>query len=122
MTVKECYESFGGDYEGVMSRLAKEERIIKYAGKFVNGTDYQSMLDALAAGDKEASFRGAHNLKGVSANLGFTPLFDTSSTLCEALRPGNPPVEQAEIDKMLENVKAAYAEIIAALKTAGIGE
>ena len=121
MTIKECYESFGGDYDDVMSRLRKEERVLKYAGKFVNGDEYQLMIDSLAAGDMDAGFRNVHNMKGVSANLGFTPLYKASDILCEALRPGNPPVAPEEIERMLQDVKDAYASVIAALKAAGIG-
>ena len=118
MNMKECYDGFGGDYEGVLSRLMKEERIIKYTGKFVNGNDYQLIVDSLAAGDKETAFRNVHNLKGVSLNLGFTPLHQTSDVLCEALRPGNPPVADAEVERMLADVKAAYDKVVAALKEA----
>ena len=122
MNIKECFDSFGGDYDGVMGRLRKEDRIVKYAGKFVSGEDYQLLLDALAAGNKDDAFRSAHNLKGVSANLGFTPLYNTSDVLCEALRPGNPPVEDSEIERMLQDVKDAYAKVVTALKTYGLSE
>lgn len=118
MNIRESYERFGGDYEGVLSRLMKEERIIKYVGKFVNGNDYQLIADSLDAGDKETAFRNVHNMKGVSLNLGFTPLHVASDVLCEALRPGNPPVSDEEIVRMLKDIKAAYDNVISSLKAA----
>ena len=118
MDMKECYAKFGGDYEGVLGRLMKEERIIKYAGKFVKGNDYQLIVDSLDAGDMETAFRNVHNLKGVSLNLGFTPLHQTSDILCEALRHGNPPVAPEEVSRMLQDVKAAYDSVVSVLKEA----
>ena len=34
MTLEECYGMMEGDYKGVMGRLMKEERIIRFLGKF----------------------------------------------------------------------------------------
>lgn len=121
MTVRECYESFGGDYDEVLSRLRKEERIVKYAGRFAAGDEYGKILDALASGDPDALFRSVHNMKGVAANLGFTPLFLSSDVLCEALRPGSAPVAPEERERMLREVRDAYARVLSALKEAGLG-
>ena len=48
MTLKECYEAMGADYEAVMGRLRKEERILKYLTKFLEdpsfGTDRKSVV------------------------------------------------------------------------------
>ena len=33
MTVKECYEAIGADYEDVMGRLRKDERVQKFVLK-----------------------------------------------------------------------------------------
>ena len=35
MTLQECYESMGADYQGVMGRLMKEERVLKFLKKAV---------------------------------------------------------------------------------------
>ena len=34
MTIKECYEAMGGDYEDVLKRLMNEARIQKFALMF----------------------------------------------------------------------------------------
>ena len=36
MTVKECYEQMGADYEGVLGRLRSEVLIKKFAKKFLD--------------------------------------------------------------------------------------
>ena len=37
MTVKECYEAIGADYEEVLRRLANEERVARFLLKFPGG-------------------------------------------------------------------------------------
>lgn len=112
MTVKECYEAFGGSYDDVLGRLGKDERIAKYLKMFAAGNDYQLITDSLAEEKYEDAFRNVHNLKGVSLNLALTPLSSSSSTLCEELRHGKPNVDVAP---MLADVKAAYDAVIAAV-------
>ena len=112
MTVKECYDAFGGDYSDVLGRLAKDERILKYLKMFVAGNDYQLIAASLEAENYEEAFRNVHNLKGVSLNLGLTPLKETSSVLCEALRHGKPTVDVAP---MLAAVKTAYDSVVSAI-------
>ncbi len=41
MTVKECYEQMGGNYDDVMSRLRTDERVIKFLGKVVSDTSFE---------------------------------------------------------------------------------
>lgn len=113
MTVKECYEFFGGDYADAMSRLAKDERIAKYLRKLPDSRDFDEMNTNLAAGNWEDAFRNVHNLKGVSLNLGLTPLAEASSALCETVRHGAPTVD---ITGMVSDVKAAYEKILAAIE------
>ena len=36
MTVRECYEAMGADYEDVLGRLRKDERIQKFVLKLLN--------------------------------------------------------------------------------------
>ena len=46
MTVKECYELIGADYESVMGRLRTEERVKKFLLKFLNDKRYDLLLDS----------------------------------------------------------------------------
>lgn len=69
MTVKECYEQMGADYEGVLGRLRSEALIKKFAKKFLDDGSFQSLKDNLAAGNGEEAFRAAHTLKGSYARI-----------------------------------------------------
>ena len=86
MTVKECYEQMGADYEGVLGRLRSEGLIKKFAKKFLDDGSFQSLKDNLAQGNGEEAFRAAHTLKGVCQNLGFDNLYQVSFDITEKLR------------------------------------
>lgn len=78
MTIKECYEAMGGDYEDVLKRLMNEARIQKFALMFKKDPSMSQLTQAMDAGDVETAFRAAHTLKGICANLGFKSLFEVS--------------------------------------------
>ena len=79
MTIKECYEKVGSDYDGVLKRLGSEALVKRFAVKFLNDPSFQELTDGLAAQDGEKAFRAAHTLKGVCLNLGFTELYKVSA-------------------------------------------
>ena len=47
MTVQECYEAIGGDYNDIMSRLKTEERVKKFAGMFLKEKCYQTLVQTI---------------------------------------------------------------------------
>lgn len=111
MTVKECYEAMGGDYEDVLKRLMNEARIQKFALMFNKDPSMGQLQEAMEAGDCETAFRAAHTLKGICANLGFSSLFKESHDITEALRAGD--METAKV--MWPGVQACYERVINAL-------
>lgn len=113
MTIKECYDLIGGDYEAVYQRMMKKEAlIIKFAKKFIDDGSYKSLKENLEAGNVEEAFRAAHTLKGVAQNLGFEPLYKPSSDLAEILRAGS--MEGAE--SLMDAISAEYEKTVSALK------
>ncbi|MBR5126904.1 MAG: Hpt domain-containing protein [Roseburia sp.] len=112
MTLQECYEKIGGDYEEVTARLTKDERITKYVVKFLEDPTYQMLCEARKAGDDKAVFLYIHTLKGVSQNLGFGNLYEASYEMTEAVRGGVP----LEDESLFEAVKDAYLETIAVIE------
>ena len=86
MTVKECYEQMGADYECVLGRLRSGGLSKKFAKKFLDDGSFQSLKDNLAQGNGEEAFRAAHTLKGVCQNLGFDNLYQVSFDITEKLR------------------------------------
>ncbi len=113
MTLKECYEIMGGDFEGVYGRMMKKEALVlKFVKKFLDDGSYNSLKENLEAGNLEEAFRAAHTLKGVAQNLGFTSLYGPSSDLAEILRHGGTD----GTEELMVAVTAAYEATIEAIK------
>ena len=81
MTVRECYEELGSDFDKVLSRLVSEALVKKFALKFLDDPSFGQLETALADKDAETAFRAAHTLKGICLNLGFDNLFAPSQEL-----------------------------------------
>lgn len=113
MTIKECYEKVGSDYDGVLKRLGSEALVKRFAVKFLNDPSFQELTDGLAAQDGEKAFRAAHTLKGVCLNLGFiTELYKVSAELTEVLRGR----ETAGSDELYAQVKEQYTSLTEAIR------
>ncbi len=112
MTVRECYEKMGADFDNVLGRLGSEQMVQRFALKFLDDTSYQKLEETLQAKDVEQAFRAAHTLKGVCLNLGFDNLFAVSSELTEKLRAG----ELDGTDEMFQKVKEQYEITVAAIR------
>ena len=117
MAIKEVYDSIGADYNDVLDRFMKEEYVERFALNFLRDKTYKELEDAIMEKDVEASFRVAHNLKGVAANLGFTDLFRTTSDLTEQLRPRTAVAD----DALFQKVREQYAIVVAALTSYELG-
>jgi len=89
MTIKECYERLGGNYEEVFGRFRRDAMIKKFAVKFLTDKSFESLSGALNAGEVQQAFEAAHTLKGVCANLSFTRLAESASKITEMLRGKN---------------------------------
>lgn len=112
MTIKEGYELFGGNYEEVLYRLRNEERIAKYAFKFLDDTSFATLKEALSSGDIETAFRAAHTLKGVCQNLSFTKLYESSNAITEELRP----LEAKDVSEELGRVEEDYNRVVSVIR------
>lgn len=110
MTVKECYEVLGANYEDVMSRLRKEERAVKFLKMFLADESFASLAAAMEAGNMEDAFRAAHSLKGVSLNLSLANLYTPASRLSDRLKVQRE--DGAEVQAMFEDVKREYGRTV----------
>ena len=72
----------------MLGRLYNEAMICKFVRMFLQDDSFQILEEALRRGDVKEAFRGAHTLKGVCQNLGFSNLYAPTYTLTETLRAG----------------------------------
>ena len=112
MTVRECYEQMGADFDNVLGRLGSEQMVQRFALKFLNDTSYQTLEETLKEKNVEQAFRAAHTLKGVCLNLGFDNLFTVSSELTDKLRAG----ELDGTEELFEKVKEQYEITVKAIR------
>lgn len=73
MSLKECYEKMGADYEDVLSRLRSEGLVRKFAVKFLDDDSYAALKDAMAAGNAPEAFRGSPYIKRCGTESGIWP-------------------------------------------------
>ncbi|MDO4290733.1 MAG: Hpt domain-containing protein [Eggerthellaceae bacterium] len=117
MTLDACYALMGGNLEEVRGRLRSDERVAKFARFFRSDETYASLERSWEQRAMAEAFRAAHTLKGVSRDLGFTPLHVASAELADVLRPAKEggAVDEAAAEKLMEDVKRAYDKTIEAL-------
>lgn len=112
MTVKECYEQMGSDYEGVLGRMGSEAMIKRFALKFLQDPSFNNLKENLEKKDGEEAFRAAHTLKGVCLNLGFDELYEVSAEITEKLRGR----ETDGSEDMFKKVEEKYQKTVNAIK------
>lgn len=111
MTIQECYEKAGGDYNEILHRFMSENMVHKFVLKFPKDDNMSLFEESWAKKDYETAFRAMHTLKGVAVNLGFTSLYNASSALTEKLRNQ----EYTGLDGMIADVKHQYDIVIEAI-------
>lgn len=111
MSVKEVYERIGGNYEDIQNRLRSDDMIERFLRKFLNEKSYEDLLAAVEADNVEEAIQAAHKMKGVTANLSFTKLFDVLNELLTKLRQEN------KIDKeLVQQITEAYQQTVQVLR------
>ena len=112
MTIKECYDKMGADYNNIFERIGDAGLIEYLVLKFTKDTNMEKLMDALARQDYEAGFMAVHTLKGVVLNLGLTQLEPGVVDLTEEMRGNKAPQSQ----ELLESVKDIYARTMLILE------
>lgn len=85
MTVRECYEKIGSDFDKVLGRMGSEALVKRFAVKFLEDKSFEELTESLKEKDGEDAFRAAHTLKGICANLGLDRLYEIDCELTEKL-------------------------------------
>lgn len=107
MDFKACFERYGADYTVTMERfMFREEMYLRFLNMMLEDENFLKLKTALEADDLEAAFEAAHTLKGVSANMGLTPLYEKVCGVVEPLRSRRTDVMYSEKIQEIENEMA----------------
>lgn len=86
MNLRDCYISFGGDFDEVMGRLRREQTVQKFVYKFLDDKSFQLFEESMGNQDYAEALRAVHTLKGICQNLSFNRLFESSNAVTKALK------------------------------------
>ena len=80
----------GADVSGTMERFMNNEELYKrILKKFLDDASFTDAVKAKEAGNDEDAQMHVHTLKGVSANLGLTPIFTITEEMMQHFRSGD---------------------------------
>ena len=92
----------GCDIDGAMGRmLGDSDFMLRCMRISLTQSEFEQLGEALGRKDAKEAFEYAHALKGVSGNVGLTPVYDAVVKLVEPLRNGN-----------AEGLEDAYRELL----------
>ena len=86
MDLRDCYNSFGGDFDEVLGRLRREQTVRKFVYKFLDDKSFDLFEAAMRDRDYGEAIRAVHTLKGICQNLSFGRLYASSSLMTNALK------------------------------------
>ena len=105
MNLEELAGTIQMDLQGTLARFGGSRALlVRFLKKFPQDTTFETLKEAVAAGDGATVERAAHTLKGVAANLGLELVRAGSDALVTAVRTGR----QAEIPALFETLRADY--------------
>lgn len=100
--------AWGVDLPATMERfLDDRELYLDCLHTFFDDPGFGQLGDAIQKKDYEAAFTAAHTLKGVSGNLGLTPLFDAICAIVEPLRAH----DYSDLDRQYEAVMVSFRSL-----------
>lgn len=92
-------------------RIFGSDNYLRFLRRFPQDDTLSRLCAALEKGDVSEAFLCAHNLKGLTRQLGIVGLSGPASTLCDLLRPQNPDVLPRACS-MATDLQTRYARIV----------
>ena len=109
--IKETLDSLQVDLEKTLPRfLNKEDFYISMLKRFPTDENYEKLRESLKSAEYKEVFKYAHSLKGLSANLGLSYLYDAVAALTDSVR--NEPFDSTEISELGEKTITRYGETV----------
>ena len=114
---RDTLEAYGVDYQTTLDRFLGNETLYRsLLDRLFEDDSLQKLGGALASGDTAKAFEAAHTLKGVTGNMGLTPLYAALCTLVEPLRTGERRDDYPMLFQAVQTEFRRADELRAALK------
>ncbi|MBQ6472181.1 MAG: amino acid permease [Victivallales bacterium] len=106
----EMLRGIGCDIDETLTKtfMGNEKFYLKMFVKLTANTALERIHQALEAKNAEALFEASHELKGVYANLGLTPLYEPCAAIVEIARAG----ETEGVAEILEQLDELHSEVV----------
>lgn len=115
---KAALEEMGMDVDNTVKRFMGNEALyLKFLNKFQADQSVAGIQQYITEQNAEETFKSAHTLKGVAANLGLDPIAQYASDITELLR-GKATFSEADTDRLNtlnEELKDKYDALISLL-------
>ena len=99
----------GVDVAGTMERFMNNEDLYKrILKKFLDDASFDDAVKAKEAGNDEDAQMHIHTLKGVSANLGLTPVYTITEEMMQHFRGG----DQQAAYELFPSLEVKYKELL----------
>lgn len=92
--------------------LGKEDLYLRFLGKFLDDNSFEESMRVVPLGNPEDSLQSVHKLKGVSGNLGLTPLYEIAADMVARYRAK----DQMGADSELDELSRVYHEVYDIIK------
>lgn len=105
-------QGVGVDVDDTIDRFADNEDLyLSCLSRFSTESDINQLLDAIERNNPKECFEIAHSLKGVSANLGFTALYEEIAKLTDVFRANSMAYDTDNLSAVIYNFTAATEAI-----------
>ncbi len=103
MITIEGLRNYGADVdEGLKRCMNNEAFYLKMVDKAIQGNTLELLENALKENNLDAAFEAAHALKGVTANLSLTPIYEPVYEITELLRSRTEMDYTPYLEKIIE--------------------
>lgn len=103
----------GIDVDSVLERFMGNEALMeRFLKKFEQDPCYHDLLDAVQKQDAQQAFTASHTLKGVSANLSMTQLYDLTTKQVDLLRDD----KAQEAFALMPQIQAVYETLVTTIR------
>lgn len=112
--IKEQLEESGIDVSCVLKRFMGNDMLLeRFLKKFLSDSNYETLTEAIDAGDRKTALISAHTLKGVCGNLSMTVLYNLLSEQVAAFRAD----EWGKGTEMMPQITKEYEKVVAAISS-----